>query len=70
MTDAERIARRFHELYELFAPEYEYGYKTREATAVSWDQVPDQNKTLMIAVVDNLIIEGTIIVGDRDNARF
>ncbi len=68
MTDAERIARRFHELYELFAPEY--GYKTREATAVSWDQVPDQNKTLMIAVVDNLIIEGTIIVGDRDNARF
>lgn len=45
----EQIARRFHEAYERLAPEH--GYKTRDATAVPWDQVPDNNRALMIATV-------------------
>jgi hypothetical protein len=46
--DDEQIARLFHETYERLAPEY--GYKTREASAVSWEQVPVRNHDLMVAV--------------------
>ena len=48
MNAAESLARLFHETYERLAPEF--GYKTREASAVPWDDVPDNNKALMIAV--------------------
>ena len=47
MTPGE-LARLFHETYERLAPDF--GYKTREASAVPWADVPDQNKNLMIAV--------------------
>ena len=50
---AEKLAQLFHETYERLAPEY--GYKTREASAVSWGHVPEQNKKLMIAVCRTLI---------------
>jgi hypothetical protein len=55
---AEEIARAFHEAYERLAPEH--GYETREASAVPWDEVPQQNKALMIAVVSSLQDEGII----------
>jgi len=49
MTDrVEALARLHHETYERLAPEY--GYKTRDATAVPWDEVPENNKELMLAV--------------------
>ena len=44
---AEALAKFFHETYERLAPEY--GYETREESAVSWENVPKQNKSLMIA---------------------
>jgi hypothetical protein len=57
MTDplkkAEDIAKEFHKTYERLAPNY--GYKTREASAVPWEEVPEQNKKLMIGVVWNLL---------------
>lgn len=53
MELAELIAMRFHETYERLAPEH--GYKTREASAVPWADVPANNKALMIAVVQNLL---------------
>lgn len=56
--DAELIARAFHESYERLAPEY--GYKTREASAKPWDEVPEQNRNLMVAVVQDLLDEGVI----------
>jgi hypothetical protein len=43
------LARTFHENYERLAPNY--GYKTREASAVPWEDVPEQNKALMRATV-------------------
>ena len=46
--DAESLARLFHETYERLAPEH--GYETRKASAVPWEQVPQKNKALMIAV--------------------
>lgn len=45
--EPERVARFFHECYEILAPEY--GYRTREASAKPWDEVPENNRKLMIA---------------------
>jgi len=53
MTEAEKLAKRFHETYERLAPRF--GYVTREDSAVSWENVPEQNKNLMIAVCSELI---------------
>ena len=47
MSNEEQLARAFHEAYEELAPNY--GYKTRDTSAVPWDDVPDNNKQLMIA---------------------
>ena len=53
MPDAESIARLFHETYERLAPTFEY--ETREATRVSWEDVPEKNKRLMIAVTAEVL---------------
>lgn len=50
---AEAVARRFHEAYERLAPDF--GYRTREASAKPWDEVPEQNRALMIAVCAELL---------------
>lgn len=50
MTDVQDLARRFHETYERLAPFY--GYRAREASAVPWGDVPEQNKQLMIAIAE------------------
>jgi hypothetical protein len=47
LPDAETLARAFHEAYERLAPMF--SYETREASAVPWDAVPEDNKALMIA---------------------
>ena len=60
---AEEIARAFHETYESFAPSY--GYKTREASAVPWSDVPKPNKALMVAVVADLLDREIIEAGDE-----
>lgn len=52
VSTPEDIARAFHEVYERLAPDF--GYKTREASAKPWDEVPDNNKALMTAVVTEL----------------
>lgn len=52
------VARRFHEIYESLAPKF--NYTTREASAVPWDHVPENNKNLMVAVAQQLVDEGTI----------
>lgn len=44
----EELARHFHETYERLAPNYQY--KTRRETAVPWDELPESNRQLMIAV--------------------
>ena len=50
---AEEIARMFHEAYEELAPQY--GYRTREASAKPWAEVPEQNRNLMIATVQEVL---------------
>jgi hypothetical protein len=43
----EQVAKLFHETYERLAPEF--GYRTREASAVPWEDVPAENRALMVA---------------------
>lgn len=50
---AEALARLFHDTYERLAPNY--GYKTREESAVPWDDVPEPNRSLMIAVAGEIV---------------
>jgi len=47
------LAKFFHDTYEKLAPQF--SYKTRDASAVSWDDVPDNNKKLMKAVAAKVI---------------
>lgn len=58
MAAAERIAQAFHESYERLAPDH--GYETREASAKPWSEVPEQNKGLMVAVIEELLENGII----------
>ena len=48
----EQMAQAFHEAYEELAPQF--GYKTREASAVPWADVPESNKRLMIATCERV----------------
>lgn len=52
-TDPEALAQMFHEAYEEAAPAF--GYKTREASAKPWPEVPEQNKMLMIMTAERVI---------------
>jgi hypothetical protein len=63
---AEQIAQAFHEAYERLAPDF--GYKTREASAKPWAEVPEQNKSLMVAVVQSLLDDGWVILGVSSQA--
>lgn len=52
------IAEAFHDSYERLAPEF--GYKTRDASAVPWQDVPEANKKLMMATVKDLLDRGIL----------
>ena len=64
ISRAERIARAFHETYETLAPHV--GYRTRSASAVPWDDVPERNRRLMISTVASLLADGIIAEGSPD----
>jgi hypothetical protein len=49
----EALARLFHETYEALAPVY--SYQTRPASAVPWDEVPEDNRKLMIATAEVIL---------------
>jgi hypothetical protein len=53
MMTAEELAKLFHETYEKLAPNY--GYTTRRSSAVPWEDVPEPNKSLMIAVAKRVL---------------
>lgn len=59
----EYIARRFHEQYEKLAPDC--GYETRHNTRVAYKDLPIELTTLVCAVVESLLEEGTIVIGDN-----
>jgi hypothetical protein len=51
---SEELARFFHATYEQLAPLFDY--QTRPASAVAWEVVPDNNKQLMIAVCEQVLV--------------
>lgn len=51
----EELAKLFHDTYEQLAPNF--GYTTRKASAVPWSDVPEPNKSLMIAVAEKVLEE-------------
>lgn len=53
LPDPESVAKLFHETYERLAPFFDY--ETRERTRVPWEQVPEQNKRLMIATAADVL---------------
>jgi hypothetical protein len=53
MMTAEELAKLFHETYEELAPDF--GYSTRKSSAVPWEDVPEPNKSLMIAVAEKVL---------------
>jgi hypothetical protein len=52
-TDPAIVARLFHEAYERLAPDF--GYKTRKESAVPWEDVPEPNRSLMVAVAAEVL---------------
>jgi hypothetical protein len=50
---AEKLAEAFHETYERFAPQF--AYETRKESALPWEELPEKNKQLMIAVCRELL---------------
>ena len=59
------LAIHFHDTYERLAPEY--GYKTREESAVPWKDVPEANRRLMEATV-RVVLAETMARFDKDAA--
>lgn len=53
----EALAQRFHEIYERLAPRF--GYATRLESALPWDEVPENNRRLMVAVCAEVLSAGT-----------
>ena len=54
MISAHDLAKEFHETYEQLAPQY--GYKTRSESAVPWEDVPENNRRLMAAVMSHVML--------------
>jgi hypothetical protein len=52
---SESIAKMFHDEYERLAPIF--GYKTRKESCVPWEDVPENNRNLMIAVCEHVVSE-------------
>lgn len=67
LTDAELIAKRFHEVYEDLAPSM--GWETQERSRKSWEELPTENKWLMVKVVDQLMEEKVIYKGRNLRAK-
>jgi len=61
MTTPEQLAKLFHDTYERLAPQY--GYKTRKASSLDWDEVPELNKELMIETC-KVILKANVITSD------
>jgi hypothetical protein len=53
VISAEDLAKRFHYTYEALAPQF--NYETRKASAKRWEEIPENNRQLMIAVSEGIL---------------
>jgi hypothetical protein len=63
---AELLARTFHESYERLAPSF--GYDTRDDSRQPWEQVPEQNRKLMVATAEQVIAQLGLVVSRPEGA--
>ena len=63
ITPEEQVAKAFHDTYERLAPQH--NYHTRRASAKPWEDVPENNRSLMIEVVSELRAEGVIVIPEE-----
>jgi hypothetical protein len=61
----ELLARTFHESYEQLAPSF--GYDTRDDSRQPWEQVPEQNRKLMVATAEAVIAKLGLITSRPDS---
>lgn len=61
LEHADVVARAFHEKYEQLAPMH--GWETQHRSRREWEDVPAENRALMVHVADDLIGEGIIWPG-------
>lgn len=52
-SGAELLAREFHEAYEALAPSF--GWETQAASRTTWEQVPESNRSTMIATAAEVL---------------
>lgn len=65
-TLIEQMARAFHDNYERLAPEH--GYVVRpDVGQRSWDELPENNRSLMLATVDALLASDELVIVSRDD---
>jgi hypothetical protein len=62
--EVDGLARRFHSVYESWAPSF--GWDTQEASQVSWDDLPSNQRHLMLTVVREVVAP---IARERDTLR-
>lgn len=53
VISAEDLAKRFHYTYEALAPQF--NYETRKESAKPWEEVPENNRKLMVAVCEGIL---------------
>ena len=63
MPNAESVAKLFHEAYERLAPTF--NYEARQETRVTWEEVPERNKRLMIAAAAEVL--AVIMASDSES---
>jgi len=61
----QQIAARFHETYERLA--VHHVWQTQQGCRVPFDELPPGNRSLMIAVVTELLGDGAIKAGPADD---
>lgn len=54
----EELARKMHETYERLAPQF--GWETQKRSQKPWEEVPEENKKLMVAVISEVFTEEAI----------
>ncbi|MCU1495593.1 MAG: hypothetical protein JWO62_3357 [Acidimicrobiaceae bacterium] len=62
--EVDGLARRFHSVYESWAPSF--GWDTQEASQVAWDDLPSNQRHLMLTVVREVVAP---IARERDTLR-
>lgn len=69
LTDAELIAKKFHEVYEELLPTMGSIWETQGRVSKTWEELPVEEQWLMVKVVDQLMEEKIIYKGRNLRAK-